>query len=61
MLHLLKRAILGTDKSAVREAREQEIRIVKSEITNSIQAIQSGNRILATMSGMIALQRSKTP
>lgn len=36
-----------------------EITTLRHEINNSIQAIQSGNRVLQSMSGMIELQRGK--
>lgn len=39
-----------------REARGEIIRL-RHEIKNSIQAVQSGNRILQSMSGVIDLNR----
>lgn len=55
----LKQLIGGAQSTETATAREREIAEVKSVLSDSIQAIQSGNRILSTMSGMIELQRSK--
>lgn len=57
MMARLKRLLSGRPPREVREARETEIRELKSEITNSIQAVQSGNRLLQSLSGMIELNR----
>lgn len=49
-----------TDEERI--AREREITHLKHEIKNSIQAVQSGNRILQSMSGVVELnRRSKAP
>jgi len=44
-----------------REEREKELTRLQHEINQTIQAVQSGNRILQSMSGVVELnRRSKT-
>lgn len=61
MMRLIKLLRPGrTDEERI--AREKEITHLKHEIKNSIQAVQSGNRILQSMAGVVELnRRSKAP
>ena len=61
MMGILKLLRPGrTDEERI--AREKEIVNLKHEIKNSIQAVQSGNRILQSMAGVVELnRRSKAP
>lgn len=45
-----------------RVEREEELTKLQHEINQSIQAVQSGNRILQSMAGVVELnRRSKSP
>lgn len=57
MLRMLARTLSGRTPREKRAAKEQEIEQVKGEIRDSIQAVQSGNRILQSLSGVIELNR----
>lgn len=57
MLRMLARTLSGRTPRDKRAAKEREIEEVKSEIRNSIQAVQSGNRILQSLSGVVELNR----
>lgn len=44
-----------------RKAREEELTKLRHEVNQTIQAVQSGNRILQSMAGVVELnRRSKT-
>lgn len=53
----LKSLIAGHVPTEVREERDRELRELKSKISDSIQAVRSGNRILETLSETIDLNR----
>lgn len=45
-----------------REEREKELNRLQQELNQTIQAVQSGNRILQSMAGVVELnRRSKSP
>ena len=53
MVDWFKRIVSGHDKTAVTELRH--------ELKNSIQAVQSGNRIVKPYSGMIEINNKRGP
>lgn len=57
MLEGLKHLLAGKRPREEEEAREREITHLRHDVKNSIQAVQSGRRIIQTMSGMIELNK----
>ena len=57
MINRLKQLLSGRKPREVIEARDLEIKTLQHEVKNSIQAVQSGQRILQTMSGVIDLNK----
>lgn len=57
MFTRLKQVLSGQKPREEVVAREEEITTLHHEIKNSIQAVQSGQRILQTMSGVIELNK----
>lgn len=57
MMDRIKQLLSGRKPREVTEAREREITSLRHEVKNSIQAVQSGQRILQTMSGVIDLNK----
>jgi hypothetical protein len=57
MMDRIKDWLSGRKPREVTEEREREITSLRHEVKNSIQAVQSGQRILQTMSGVIELDK----
>lgn len=57
MFNRLKQFLSGQRPPEEREAREREIMYLCHKINNSIQVVQSGQRILNNMSGVIELNK----
>lgn len=57
MLDGLKKLLSGQRSREEKEAREREITTLRHDVKNSIQAVQSGRRIIQTMSGVIELNK----
>ena len=57
MLDGLKKLLSGQQPREEKEAREREIASLRHDVKNSIQAVQSGRRIIQTMSGVIELNK----
>lgn len=57
MLDGLKKLLSGQRSREEKEAREREITSLRHDVKNSIQAVQSGRRIIQTMSGVIELNK----
>lgn len=57
MMEGIKQLLSGKRPREEVEAREREITTLRHEVRNSIQAVQSGQRILQTMSGVIELNK----
>ena len=57
MINRLKQLLSGRKPREVIEARELEIKTLHHDVKNSIQAVQSGQRLLRTMSGVIELNK----
>lgn len=57
MLDGLKKLLSGQRPREEKEAREREITSLRHDVKNSIQAVQSGRRIIQTMSGVIELNK----
>ena len=57
MMDRIKEWLSGRKPREVTEARELEIKTLRHDVKNSIQAVQSGQRLLRTMSGVIELNK----
>lgn len=57
MMDRIKDWLSGRKPREETEAREREITTLRHDVKNSIQAVQSGQRILQTMSGVIDLNK----